>query len=213
MKINPIIIDYDVGNLYSLRKAIEYLGIKVSASNDINEIAKATHIFLPGVGSYRQAIETLKKLNLFNFLKNLDYNNYKLMGICLGMQMLFELSTEDQFTNGLSLISGKIEKIKIKNQADKKFKIPNIGWFNLKKNINIQDEDFFQEINFTKEKFYFVHSFYAIEVPDEILKAYIKYDDIEIPAVVKKGNIIGTQFHPEKSRLQGINLIKNFLTK
>lgn len=212
MKVNPIIIDYGVGNLYSLRKAIEFLGIKPIVSCDPNEITKATHLFLPGVGSFFKATETLKKLNLFSLLKNLDYKNYKLMGICLGMQMLFDSSTEDQFTNGLSLINGKIEKIDIKNQKDKKFKIPNIGWFNLKKNKINQNEDLFRGTNFLQDKFYFVHSYYASKVKDDVLKAFIKYDNLEIPAVVKQGNIIGTQFHPEKSRSQGINLIKNFLT-
>lgn len=211
MRINPIIIDYGVGNLYSLRKAIEFLGIEVNISNNPETIKKASHIFLPGVGSFFKATETLKELKLFNFLKNLDYKKYKLMGICLGMQLLFDSSAEDQLSNGLSLINGSVKKLNIQNNKNKSYKIPNIGWHNIEKKNSLQKEKILHNINLDKEKFYFVHSYHATGVQNNNLTAYIKYNDIIIPAIVKKGNIIGTQFHPEKSKSQGINLIKNFL--
>ena len=96
--------------------------------------------FLPGVGSFYKASETIKQMNLFNLLKNFDYRNKKIMGICLGMQLLFQSSNEDKFSEGLSLIKGKIEKIKFTNNNNQMFKIPNIGWFKLKCNNDYQGE-------------------------------------------------------------------------
>lgn len=213
MKINPVILDYGVGNLHSLKKAIEYAGFSPTISNRIEEISRATHIFLPGVGSFYKASETLKKMKLFNFLKNFDYRNKKIIGICLGMQLLFESSDEDKFSEGLSLIKGKIEKIKFINKNNNQtFKIPNIGWFKLKCNSDYLDEKIINNLNLNLDKFYFVHSYHARNFDHKCLIAYINYNDVIVPAIVKKGNIYGMQFHPEKSRAAGINLIKNFLS-
>ena len=213
MKTNSIIVDYGVGNLYSLKKAIEFTGHSVIISRKVEDISNATHIFLPGVGSFYKASETLKQMNLFNLLKNLDYRNKKIMGICLGMQLLFQSSNEDKFSEGLSLIKGKIEKIKFTNTNNNRiFKIPNIGWFKLKCNNDYQGEKIIKNLNFKNDKFYFVHSYHAKNFDLKTLIAHINYDDTLIPAIVKKGNIYGMQFHPEKSRAAGINLIKNFLS-
>lgn len=213
MKINPVIVDYGVGNLHSLKKAIEYAGFTPTISNRLEEISRATHIFLPGVGSFYKASETLKQMKLFNFLKDFDYENKKIIGICLGMQLLFDSSNEDNFSEGLSLIKGKIEKIKFMNTNNNKvFKIPNIGWFKLKYNNNYLSEKIIKNLNFNSDKFYFVHSYHATNFDPKCLIAYINYNDVIVPAIVKKGNIYGMQFHPEKSRIAGIKLIKNFLS-
>ena len=212
MKINPVIIDYGVGNLYSLRKAIEFTGFDPIITNKVEEIEKSSHIFLPGVGSFYKAVQNLKDIELFDYIKNLNFKNKKIMGICLGMQLLFESSEEDQFSEGLSLIKGNVKKIKFKNDQNKKsYKIPNIGWFKLKYNQEYKKDGIIRGTNLKKDSFYFVHSYCVTNLKDENLIASIDYNNISIPAIVKNENIFGTQFHPEKSREFGLNLIKNFL--
>ena len=128
------------------------------------------------------------------------------MGICLGMQLLFEDSSEHGLCEGLKLIKGKIRPLPV--QKVKKYKIPNIGWYNLIQNTNYNNKLFLN-----LDEFYFIHSFYVTEIHDKNLIAYYNFGEEKIPAIVKKENIIGFQFHPEKSRSPGLNLINKFLSE
>ena len=211
MNNSIVIIDYGVGNLLSLKRAVENLGYKAILTSDLNILDEATHIFLPGVGAFKSAMNKLEKNNITNFLKNIDYSKKKLMGICLGMQMLLEKSDEFGISNGLGLINGVVKKIEIDEEEHRKlFKVPNVGWRKLERS-KVQTDKIFSNIN-NHEQFYFVHSYRSITVSEDETIAYIQYSNLKISAIIKKNNIYGCQFHPEKSGKAGLTVLKNFLS-
>ena len=197
------------GNILSLTRAINKKGFDPIITNDIEKIEKATHIFLPGVGAFKNAMKKLENANLINCLRNIDYKKKNLMGICLGMQILLSEGSEDGYCEGLNLIKGKVKKINLEEVKNKNHKIPNIGWHNLSNKNNIQENLITNNIIF-ENKCYFVHSYYADLDTQFECKSYIDYGCLKIPAIIKKEKIYGCQFHPEKSRDAGLKLIKNF---
>lgn len=200
------IIDYGVGNLFSLMSSLNYVGIENKLTDNENIIKKSDAVILPGVGAFRDAIEKLKKKNGGILKETLIEESRKgkiILGICLGMQMFFEKSFEHGEYKGLGFIKGEICPIK-KDLKNKELKVPHMGW----NNLNIKKEDkIFKYIN-NKEFVYFVHSYYAKNCDENII-ADSEYD-INIPAIVKKDNIYGIQFHPEKSGETGLNILKGF---
>ncbi len=191
-----IILDYGLGNLRSLQTALEGQGIKAKISNDPEEISSATAIFLPGVGAFRDASNALWDSGLAELLRKRSGEGVYIIGICLGMQLLYDKSFENGEYEGLGLIPGEIVKLV------EMPKIPHMGW----NNLTIEKEDPLTKYTSTGDFVYFVHSYYAKSSGDEIL-AYTEYGE-KIPAVVRKGNIIGFQFHPEKSSEVGALLLK-----
>lgn len=196
------------GNILSLTRAIQKFENNFLVTSDLKEIKNATHIFLPGVGAFKKAMAILNEKNLKNLLQELNYNKVKLMGICLGMQLLFDKSDENGIENGLGLIKGNVQKIQLNNKdKQNKLKIPNVGWHEIliKNKSNIFDG--------ITENFhcYFVHSYHAKLIEPKECIAEIKYGSSYLTSVVKKDNIYGCQFHPEKSGLNGLKIIKNFL--
>ena len=153
----------------------------------------------------------LEKNNLINILRNIDFTKINLLGICLGMQLLLENSEEDGFCDGLGLIKGSVEKIKL-NDNDKKnnLKIPNIGWHGLKKKSASWNNTILQDLQ-VEENCYFVHSYYTKIKNESECLAFIDYGSSKLPATIKKNKIYGCQFHPEKSGEVGLNIINNFL--
>ncbi len=210
MTNNIVIIDYGVGNILSIKNAISFNGFNSLVTNDPEKIKKASHIILPGVGAYPSAINKLKKMNLIEPIKEAKENNSYILGICLGMQLLFSSSEEFEFTEGLNLIEGKITKLKSKNN-NLNLKLPNIGWRCLEEQFQDQNLNILKDIP-TDSKFYFVHSFALEKYKKEISVINTEYMNIKFPAVVNFKNVFGCQFHPEKSRLQGLKIIKNFLS-
>ena len=209
--LKKIVIINCGGNVLSLVRAINKYNFNVNITNDLDEIKKATHIFLPGVGAFKNAMKKLKQANLINLLQDLDFTKINLMGICLGMQILMSEGEEDGYCKGLNLINGKVKKInlqKIKNKDHKK--IPNIGWYQLQINKTNFKNTIIKNSNIDN-KFYFIHSYYAKLEKDEECVAHIEYGSLNIPAIIKKNKIYGCQFHPEKSRENGLTLIENFL--
>ena len=200
------IIDYGVGNLFSLMSSLDYVGIENKLTDDENIIKNSEAIILPGVGAFRDAIDKLEKINE-GILKHTIIEEAKkgklILGICLGMQMFFDKSYEYGEYNGLGLIKGSICPIE-KDLKNKELKIPHMGW----NNLNIRKEDkLFKYIN-NMEYVYFVHSYYG-KYCDESIIADSEYD-VAIPAVVKSNNVYGIQFHPEKSGNTGLNILKGF---
>ncbi len=204
---NIAIIKYDVGNVYSLSSSLKFLGYNAVITNDENEIKNASHIFLPGVGAFGDAMEKLKQTGLIPTLSEAVNNNKKLMGICLGMQLLFESSNEYGKHEGLAFLKGHISDIKTDmNSAGFSHKVPHMGWNNLQ--IKSKENALSKSIN-EGDSVYFVHSFYAKNCDDSLV-AYSEYG-IDIPAIVANENVYGCQFHPEKSGKVGLEILKAFV--
>ena len=199
-----VIIDYGMGNLKSVRNALNYLGIENKISDDYDEIRKADALILPGVGAFPDAMDTIEKLGLDKVIKEGTEKGKYLLGICLGMQLLFEKGYEGLERTGLGLIKGNI--VKMKDDREKNVKIPHIGWNNLKYN---RKDILFRNIDEGKYVYY-VHSYFAQSYNDEDLVAYSEYGENKIPGIVRRNNIIGAQFHPEKSGTVGLDILKNF---
>ena len=196
------IIDYDAGNLKSVEKALQYLGEDVKITSDANEILGADKIILPGVGAFGDAMEKLNTRGLSEVIREAVKRKIPLLGICLGLQLLFEASEESPGVDGLSVLKGKIKRIPDKEG----FKVPHIGWNSLK--INPESKLF---AGIPEDSYvYFVHSYYlAAEEP--IVAATTDYV-VDIHAAVEKEHIFACQFHPEKSGEIGLKLLKNFAT-
>ncbi len=193
-----IIIDYGLGNLASVSRAFDKAGIDCKVSNEKEDIINASSLILPGVGAFRDAIRSLEELELIPVIKDQADQGKKIMGICLGMQLLYEKSYEYGEYEGLGLIEGSVEKL------EAGLKVPHMGWNDLK--FNNQDP-ILKYIN-EKDYVYFVHSYYIKSSGSELV-AYADYG-VKVPAIVRKDNIFGMQFHPEKSAQVGLNLLKAY---
>ena len=196
------IINYGVGNLYSLKSSLDSLGIDSVITGDVSEIKNSDKIILPGVGAFRDAAASLKSCGLDTVIIEEAKNGKPIMGICLGMQMLFEKSYEYGEHNGLGLLQGKV--VPMEGVLPQEYKIPHIGWNHL---IFKQQNPLFRYIK-EGDFVYFVHSYYAVDC-DTAITSTAEYDK-DITATVEKGNVYGCQFHPEKSGNVGLNILKAF---
>ncbi len=208
---NITIVDYEVGNLKSLGQAIKFLGFDFKITRDKNLIENSTHIILPGVGAFGHCVANIRKYNLFDPLKNFINSDKNFLGICVGMQLLFSKSYEFGEYDGLNIIDGVIKKINSNKFND--LKLPNIGWNKINKPIDSSwDKTVFSNFNNYVYQ-YFVHSYYPVVSNKEFVIGTINYYDLNLPVAFKKKNVYGFQFHPEKSGKNGIEILKNFLTK
>jgi glutamine amidotransferase len=202
------VIDYGLGNLFSLKSSLDYIGLDNILTSDKDVIRNADAIILPGVGAFRDAISKLKEDGLYELLIEQANSEKPFLGICLGMQLLFEKSYEYGEYEGLGLISGEIRSIKEDiDESLKNLKIPHMGWNNLKFNYISKNDPILNGVN-EDEYVYFVHSYYA-STPIENVITYSNYG-VKIPGVVRKNNVYGMQFHPEKSSDTGLKLLKNW---
>ena len=203
-----IIIDYGVGNLFSLQSSFAAIGIEAKVSSDKEEIRKGDHIILPGVGAFGDAAKKLQDSGMADLVKELATEGKPIMGICLGMQLLFEKSYEYGEHEGLGLIKGSVRPIADVIPAD--LKIPQIGWNALQFRYPAGDggkSPIFKYIN-EGDHVYFVHSYYGADCKDSCI-AECEYG-AELTAAVQNGNVYGCQFHPEKSGNIGLNILKAF---
>ena len=199
------IIDYGVGNLFSLKSSLDFLGLEAAVTNERDIIKNASHIILPGVGAFGDAVKKLENTGLRDFLIDEAKNGKPFLGICLGMQLLLDRSYEYGEYDGLSLVPGEVVPILNDLPEDKKnLNIPQIGWNALK----IEKDS--RLLKYTKDGdcVYFVHSYYA-RTEREYLSSSTEYG-IPITASVENGNVFGTQFHPEKSGKTGLMMLKAF---
>lgn len=194
------IIDYDAGNLKSVEKALKFLNEDVVVTRDSKEILSAEKVILPGVGNFGDAMEKLHSYNLADTIKKVVSNNTPFLGICLGLQLLFERSDESPGVEGLGLLQGEVLRI-----PDAGLKIPHIGWNSLNLSGNGRLFKGIPENSYV----YFVHSYYLKAKHENIVKASTEYA-AHIHASVEKGNIFACQFHPEKSGDVGLKILKNF---
>ena len=195
------IIDYDAGNLKSVEKALQFLGQECVITRDFHEIKKADKVILPGVGSFGDAMSQLRKLELDKVIHEVAAEQKPFLGICLGLQLLFEGSEESEGVEGLHLLDGEILRI----PEQEGLKIPNIGW----NSLDLQNNGrLFENLN-GNPFVYFVHSYYLKAKEESIVKATIEYST-HIHASVEKDNIFACQFHPEKSGTVGLQILSNF---
>lgn len=198
------IIDYGAGNLMSVKKALDYIGAESEITMDKDKIKSASHIILPGVGSFGDAMKSMAKRDLVDTVRESALSGKPFLGICLGLQLLFAESEESPDVKGLGILDGKISLIP-KNGG---LKVPHMGWnsVEIKNNSGI-----FKDVP-DNSYFYFVHSFY-LNSANENEVAGVAYYGTEIQCAVEKGNLCATQFHPEKSGAIGLKMLKNFLEK
>jgi glutamine amidotransferase len=208
------IVDYGLGNLFSVKQALEFCNeskeknVVITSSPSI--IKDSDYLVLPGVGAFENAMDAIISRDLKDPIKNFASSGKPLLGICLGMQILATSSEEFGNHNGLNLIPGKVSHIGETNSDDSPRKVPSIGW----KNINVKQNNnaSYNALSLHEaQSVYFVHSFHFIPEDEKHLIASYYYGDAEITAAVQKDNIIGYQFHPEKSSQNGLKILESFL--
>ena len=199
-----MIIDYHMSNMFSIQNALINLGYDCIVSDEKNELLESDIAILPGVGAFPEAMKKLIKLDLAEPIKEFASKSKKIIGICLGMHLLFESSDEFEDTKGLGLINGCVKRI---NEEDKQLVIPHIGW----NTVKITNDKMFKK--YQNNRFYFVHSYYCknSNKNNEIMKT--NYKGLNFTSMVVKNNIYACQFHPEKSGVQGLSLLNEMLSK
>tara|TARA_B100001250_G_scaffold388299_1_gene386446 strand:- start:6 stop:644 length:639 start_codon:yes stop_codon:yes gene_type:complete len=202
------IIDLGLSNLYNVKLACDKINLKSKFVSDKSGVDKSKALILPGVGSFKIAMQRIKKLNLEDSIKKSLANGKPFLGICLGMQLLFTTGEESGKTKGLNIFNGKVKKFNYENLNNTRYSVPHVGWnsieFSKGKKNNI--------LNGIKEKefMYFVHSYYVETSDKKIISTKTKYGRKEFCSSVSHKNIFACQFHPERSGTTGIKIYKNF---
>ncbi len=203
-----VVIDYGMGNLKSVSKALESVGAKVKVSNTPKDIVSAEAIVLPGVGAFCRGMENLEQLGLLPAILQSIKDNKPFLGICLGLQLLFTESEEHGISNGLNIIKGKVKKFDYSAPTLRRgeIKIPHMGWNQIKVKGK---KDILRDIP-DNSYFYFDHSYYVEPEDKNTIIATTQYGE-EFVSAVNQGNVWGVQFHPEKSSDLGLKILKNFV--
>lgn len=197
------IVNYGVGNLYSLQSSLRHIGVDCVVTDSAAELERAGHIILPGVGAFGDAIHKLRRGGLDQVVYKQAKAGKPLLGICLGMQLLYEASGEYGLHAGLGLVHGQIIPLE-KSLGKEPLKVPHMGW----NDLAFHGECPLLRDSAPGEYVYYVHSFYAMETPET--KASSRYGSVTVTGVVQNGNVFGTQFHPEKSGEVGLRMLKAF---
>ena len=205
MNSSVSIIDYGLGNIFNLIKSFEELGSQTKSISDPELIMKSDKIILPGVGAYIPAMQELKKTGMLEAIIEFHKTGKPILGICLGMQLLFESSTEFVKTDGIGLLNGHCYDMREKI-LDNTVKIPRISWDKLEL---LKDSVITHNLK-NNDQVYFIHSFAAKVDQDQII-ASSKFNELDVPSIVEKDNLFGCQFHPEKSGIIGKIILNNFL--
>jgi glutamine amidotransferase len=193
------IIDYGMGNVASVQKALTFLGIKSIITHDHAIIETSSSILLPGVGSFSQGMENLRERGLVKMLtEEVFFKKKPFLGICLGMQLILENGNEPYKCKGLGWIQGEVVKFDLKN-----LKVPHMGW----NNINVHNDTYYKSL--ITNDFYFIHSYHVKAANKQDVAATVNYG-FDVVASIQRGNIFATQFHPEKSQTAGLSILKTF---
>lgn len=195
------IIDYGMGNLRSVQKAFEHLGVEAVITTSPRDLASADHVILPGVGAFRDAIAELKRLDFVPAIREAVASGKPFLGICLGLQLLFDVSYEDGEHNGLGIVPGKV----IRFAPQPNLKVPHMGW----NSLTFQQTHPILDGIAPGAHVYFVHSYHVVPTDPSMIAATSDHGGSFV-AMIAQGNLIATQFHPEKSQKVGLQLLKNF---
>ena len=210
MKPKITVIDYGLCNLFNVSNALEYIGAEVIITDRHEEIKKASHLLLPGVGAFKNGMEGLNERGLTDPIKEHIEKKRPFFGICLGMQMMMSKSHEFGEIDGLGIIEGIVTKIPTRNSKNISHKIPHIGWNKLIVNNNNDTHDLLKGQD-DKSSMYFVHSYRVNCNNNKNIMATTNYNDVKITAIINKDNAYGCQFHPEKSGKNGLKILKQFI--
>jgi glutamine amidotransferase len=195
------IIDYQMGNLRSVQKAFERVGHAAAITSDPRVLSQADHVVLPGVGAFADAIAELRRRDLIEPIRSAIDSGKPFLGICLGLQLLFDVSYEDGEHGGLGVVAGEVRRFNVPPH----FKVPHMGWnevgFRRRAPIFASVPD--------RSHFYFVHSYYAVPKDEKVVDGEASYPD-PFCATIWRDNLFATQFHPEKSQAAGLQVLKNF---
>ena len=203
-----VIVDYEIGNVKSIINALKSKNQNYKLSRNSDEIMNADGIILPGVGAFSHAMNNLKKFGLIKIIKNYVSTGKPLLGICLGMQILLEQSEEFGINKGLGLVEGTVIKLPVKN--DMSIKLPHISWNKILKDKISWNKTILDGIKENSEV-YFVHTYVAVPKHKNQILSITNYFDVDFCSSIKKNNVYGCQFHPEKSSTVGLQIINNFL--
>lgn len=203
------IIDYEMGNLFSVHHACKFIGLNSFVTSDRKKILNSDAAILPGVGAFGRAMKYLAQLDLIETIKMFIQTGKPFMGVCLGMQLLFSESEEFGYTKGLDIIKGKVQKFPDKDKTGGIVKVPQIGWNQILKTSNNRADSPLNNIC-NGEFMYFVHSYYVHSMEQTFTTTTTEYAGIEYCSSLLKDNVFATQFHPEKSAKQGIHIYENW---
>lgn len=210
MNVQVAIIDYGLGNLFSIDNACDRVGLKTIITSDVEVIRNADALILPGVGAFGDAMETLQEKSLTGAIYDFVKTGKPFLGICLGMQLMFSESEEFGSYKGLNLIPGRIVKFPEKNEKGEFIRVPQIQWNQIYKN----DHEVWEKspLKGIQEGTYmhFVHSYYAIPVVKNTVLTYSEYEGVRYASAVVKDNLVGIQYHPEKSSDEGLKVYQNW---
>ena len=206
-----VIIDYQLGNLFSVHQACSFLGYEALISSNAADLQNADYAILPGVGAFADAMNNLKKMELDIAIKNYVHSGKPIMGICLGQQLMLSRSEEFENVEGLGLIEGVVKKIPLQVIENQNFKVPQIQWNTIIKPIEKGWENTPLKTCRSGDYFYFVHSYYTQLYNKEEILATTNYGNLNYCSAIHKNNIFTTQFHPEKSGEFGVEIYKNWI--
>lgn len=204
-----VVIDYGIGNIKSICRALEKSGANVNLTNNHERVLSSDGVVLPGVGAFPHAMNRLQSLGLEQLLHKYANTGRPILGICLGMQMLFDESTEFGVTKGLGLIPGKVQKLEVLDKQYKK--LPHMSWSEVMFQYSTMPRQAILSGIQNNENMYFVHSYYTKPINDKDVISTTFYSGFEYCSTVKHKNIYGCQYHPEKSATAGLKIIKNFV--
>jgi glutamine amidotransferase len=207
-KMNIGVLDYGAGNLKNVCRAIEHLGYDYQLITSPKGVINAEKLIIPGVGAFKVAMEQLEALELIEPIKELAEMSVPIMGICLGMQLLFERSSEFGSTKGLGILTGVINLIPDINSIGNRVKVPHVGWNELI--VDNLESSIIDDLS-ENEAVYFVHSYRVEEFDKAEIVAHCTYNCLKIPAIIQRKNVLGCQLHPEKSGTVGLKILKSFL--
>lgn len=212
MPMQVAIIDYEMGNMFSVKHACEYLGLNTVLTSDKSVIMASDAIILPGVGSFGDAMDNLKRLDLIPPIKDFVAAGRPFMGICLGLQLLFSESEEFGVNKGLGIIEGSVVRFPANNQKGRAIKVPHIGWNQIFRPGGTEvywDSSPLKNLK-NGEFMYFVHSYYAKPASNQVVLSSTAYEDTQFCSSLLWENVFACQFHPEKSAAEGLKIYKNW---